>query len=181
MIYYKEYTLKNGDKLIVRNALVSEAQKIADIANITHEETKFLSFSREERTFNKEDEEKYIETMNESEDSLLLVADYNGALVATSQIAPKSKYKWKRHVAAFGVGVIKKYWGLGIAGKLMSSIIDVANSYGYEQIELTVVSENTKAFNLYKSFGFEVVGTLKNAYKYSPTHYADLHVMTKFL
>ena len=52
---------------------------------------------------------------------------------------------------------------------------------GYEQIELAVVSENTKAFELYKAFGFELCGTMKNAYKFSQDHYSDSYLMQKFL
>lgn len=182
MEYKKEYSLKNGKSLIVRNAVVSDSKMVADVSNIAHNETKFLGFSTNERSFTSEDEVSFIEKMNSSgSNSILLVAEIDGGIVGTSQITPKSKYKWKKHICDFGIAIIKKYWGLGIAGKLITSIIECAKKFGYEQIELMVVAENMKAFELYKSFGFELCGTIKNAYKFSEAHYSDGYMMQKFL
>lgn len=181
MKYYKEFILKNGEKLIVRNANEKDSENVAKVANITHEETKNLGFSNLEREFTAEEEMPYINKMNESKDSAFLVGEYKGEIVGTTQITPKSKYKWKKHICDFGVAVVKKCWGLGIAGKLMLSIIECARKIGYEYIELGVVAENTNAYELYKSFGFELCGTIKNAYKFSKTHYSDGYIMQKFL
>ena len=163
MKYYKEYTLKNGEILVVRNAEKSDSKDVADVANITHSETNNLGFSTNERFFTADDELEYIENMNSTDGSILLIAVYKNQIVATSQIISKSKYKWKKHICEFGISVEKAYWGLGIAGKLILSIIDCAKQMKYEQIELTVVAENTRAFELYKSFGFELCGTFKHA------------------
>ena len=181
MKYYKEYTLKNGEILVVRTAEKYDSKDVADVVNITHGETNNLGFSNSERFFTADDELEYIENMNNTYGSILLIAEYKNQIVATSQIIQKSKYNWKKHICDFGIAVEKKCWGLGIAGKLMLSIIECAKQMKYEQMELTVVAENTRAFELYKSFGFELCGTIKNAYKFSKTHYSDGYIMQKFL
>ena len=119
--------------------------------------------------------------MNSDENSAFLIGVYENEIIATTQITPKSKYNFKKQICDFGIAVEKKCWGLGIAGKMMLSVIDCANQIGYEQMELTVVAENTKAVKLYNSFGFEKCGTLKNAYKFSADHYSDGYIMQKFL
>lgn len=181
MLYKKEYRLKNGEVLIVRNANIEDSEAVANVANITHKETKYLGFSTDERSFTGAEEVSFIENMNNSQDSVLLVGEYKGEIVGTAQITIKSKHKWKRHACDFGIAIIKKCWGLGIAGKMMLSIIECAMKAKYEQIELAVVAENANAVNLYKSFGFELCGTKKNVYKFSKSHYSDEYIMQKFL
>lgn len=180
MEYRKEYILKNGKTLIVRSPNADDAKMLAYLTNIIHDETKFLGYSSSEKSYSAEDEIAYVEKIYKI-NGAFLVGEYEGNIVGTTQIMPKDEFKWKSHIARFGIGLIKNYWGLGIAGKMMTSIIDCAKSCGYEQIELNVVAENTRAVNLYKSFGFEIYGTIKNAYKFSPNHYSDSYIMIKFL
>ncbi len=53
--------------------------------------------------------------------------------------------------------------------------------YGFEQLELAVISGNTRAMSLYEKFGFELVGTIPNAIKYKDGTYADEHRMVRVL
>ena len=181
MEYNKKYVLRNGKNLIVRLAQKEDAEDLTVVSNLIHSETNFCGFSTKEKSFSVSDSVSHVEKMNSAKRSVLLVAEYDGKVVGTSQITPKSIYKWKKHIAEFGIAIIKRCWGLGIAGKLMASIIECAKKFKYEQIELSVVAENVNALNLYKSFGFEVVGVVKNAYKFSKTHYSDRIIMTKIL
>ena len=181
MEYYKEFVLKNGKKLIVRNADLEDAESVAKVANIVHEETIYLSFSMSEKTFTAEEEMAYIEQMNSSKESAFLVGEYDGEIVGTTQITPRSGHNREKHRSYLGIAIIKKFWGLGIAGRMLTAIIECATQIGYEQIELGVVAENTRAFELYKSFGFDLCGTIKSAYKFSQDHYSDSYMMQKFL
>ena len=52
---------------------------------------------------------------------------------------------------------------------------------GYEQIELGVYSDNVKAQSLYKKHGFEVWGSVKNAYKLKDGTYRDEIMMGRRL
>lgn len=52
---------------------------------------------------------------------------------------------------------------------------------GYEQIELGVFSDNEKAIALYKKFGFEVWGNVKNAFKLKDGTYQDEIIMGKMI
>ena len=70
---------------------------------------------------------------------------------------------------------------LGIASEIMKVLIETAETYGYEQIELAVVDENKPAKHLYEKFGFYETGYLNNAMKYADGSYAKFIFMQKDL
>lgn len=62
------------------------------------------------------------------------------------------------------VAVIPEYRQQGIASKLIKKITDSARALGLSSITLEVRKSNTVAQNLYKKFGFSVVGERKRYY-----------------
>ena len=68
-----------------------------------------------------------------------------------------TKYK-VRHRAELGISVAKEFWGLGIGRALMDACIECARQAGYVQLELDVVSENSRAISMYEKAGFEEYG-----------------------
>ncbi len=181
MLYNKKYKLKNGKNVIVRNAVVSEAEAVAKNANLVRGETRFLGYMAKERQFTIEDEIQYIEKMNAAPHSVFLVTEYEGEIVGTAQLRQISSYQWQKHRCDLGITISKKFWGLGIGGKVMQSLIDCAKKLKYEQIELYVDSTNINAIKLYESFGFNSFGIIKNAMRFSSKEYSDSVIMIKFL
>jgi len=55
--------------------------------------------------------------------------------------------------------------------------LESAKKIGYEQIEISVVEENTSAINIYKKNGFKLCGTIENAEKLKDGSYQNLHMM----
>ena len=51
----------------------------------------------------------------------------------------------------------------------------------FEQIELGVIRENERAYQMYKSFGFVEQGIKRNAFKYKNNTYSDEIMMIKFI
>lgn len=73
------------------------------------------------------------------------------------------------------------YRGLGIAKILIENVIIRAKQLeNMEQINLTVISNNIKAKNIYINFGFETFSTEKNAIKWK-NNYFDEESMVLFL
>ena len=71
--------------------------------------------------------------------------------------------------------------GKGIGKELVKQLLArVRLLTDIEQINLTVVADNTRAMNLYKSFGFEIFSTEKRAIK-SGDKYLDECTMVLFL
>ncbi len=59
-----------------------------------------------------------------------------------------------------GVGVIPEYRQQGIARLMMHYLIGQARKIGLTRLQLEVITENTKAFDLYQKLGFEKVRRL---------------------
>ena len=56
----------------------------------------------------------------------------------------------------FGFGIIPKYQGKGFGKDMLKLILQDLIKQNVEKIMIDVNSENEKAFNLYKKYGFEV-------------------------
>lgn len=86
------------------------------------------------------------------------------------------------HIAnIFGVYVRKEYRGQKIGKKLMEAALKTTQkNQNFVKVSLTVNPEQTAAVNLYKSFGFELVGRLKKELKVDNIFYDEV-IMEKFL
>lgn len=66
------------------------------------------------------------------------------------------------HCGTFGLGVHDSYHGLGIASKLIETVIDLADNWlQIKRIQIDVNSDNQVAIACYKKFGFEIEGEAK--------------------
>ncbi|MBW9158027.1 GNAT family N-acetyltransferase [Clostridium tagluense] len=55
--------------------------------------------------------------------------------------------------------------------------LEMAKKIGYEQIELSVVEDNTGAINIYEKNEFKLCGTIENAEKLKDGSYQNLNMM----
>ena len=90
-----------------------------------------------------------------------LVAEANGEIVGFSR-CEGNKLKRTSHKVEFGICVLKAYWGFGIGKNLLIESIQWADANRIKKINLAVLETNEKAIELYKRYGFEVEGVLKN-------------------
>ena len=63
------------------------------------------------------------------------------------------------------IAVHPEYQGKKLGSKILENLLNTANSRGESQLTLEVRESNIKAINLYKKYGFEIVGTRKNYYE----------------
>ncbi|WP_328989916.1 GNAT family N-acetyltransferase [Kribbella sp. NBC_01245] len=86
------------------------------------------------------------------------------------------------HVASASFMVDPTRHGRGTGRALGQYVIDWAKAEGFRSITFNaVVESNVRAVGLWKSLGFEVVGTVPEGFN-SPTHgYVGLHVMHRFV
>lgn len=80
-----------------------------------------------------------------------------------------------------GISVLKEAWGCGLGSFLMQLAVAQAKANGFEQLELGVYSDNTRAIHLYEKFGFERCGTMPHAFKLKDGTYRDEIMMVKML
>ena len=177
----KEFTLKNGKSLIIEHAVSEDAEVVTNISNMVVKETRFLSRSPEDRPDRVENTKDYIEDCIDSDKDAFLVAKYEGKVVGFGHLDECSSRTKYRHRSDVSLSVLQKYCGLGIGGKLMQVLIELAEKAGYEQIELNVIEENANAVKMYQSFGFEITGKEVHAMKFGEGDYGDYLFMIKFL
>jgi len=86
------------------------------------------------------------------------------------------------HVANAAFLVDPNYSGRGVARALCDVVIAQAKADGYRAMQFNAVVEtNTRAVALWRSYGFEVLATVPEAFNH-PTHgYVGLHVMYRKL
>ena len=181
MNYYKETKLKNGKKIILRSCTIHDAENVLFLFNKTHEETDNLLTYPEENTFTLKDEEKFLDSMHNSENEIEIIAVIDGVAAGTAgiqQVGNKIKIK---HRAELGISVLREYWSIGIGKALTEACIECAVKAGYEQIELNVIAENKNAVEMYKKCGFEEIGRNPRGFKNKEGKYQTLLYMAKVL
>jgi len=92
---------------------------------------------------------------------LALVAERDGAILGS---AGWRRFEGRRaHIAAIGMGVHDAHVGRGIGTALLAALVDSAdNWFAIRRLELTVYTDNATAIRLYRRFGFETEGTLRD-------------------
>lgn len=176
-----EYNLKNGKKVIIRSASVSDAEAMVNLIKRADTESRFLAREPGEFQMTVAQEEDFIQQMLADNHNMWFMAEYEGKLVGQSFVGLVHKNLRYRHRAQVAFLLLKEYWNLGIGGKLMEECIGWCREHKIEQIELDVVAENERAMQMYQSFGFEITGKQPRALKYGDGTYADEFYMVNFL
>jgi ribosomal protein S18 acetylase RimI-like enzyme len=86
------------------------------------------------------------------------------------------------HVANCGYVTAAHAAGKGVARAMCAHSLEQAKSQGFRAMQFNfVVSSNERAVRLWKSFGFEIIGRLPEAFRHPSGNYADAYVMYRLL
>ncbi len=86
------------------------------------------------------------------------------------------------HIASASFIVAPEHSGRGVGRALGEHVLDSARVAGYRAMQFNAVVEtNTRAVALWRSLGFEVVGTLPEGYLHPVHGYVGLHIMHRRL
>ena len=173
--------LKDGRSAIIRNAEPEDAEELIDYLKVTSAETPFLLRNPEEINFTPDQEIEFINSRNESENSLLLIAKIDGKLAGNASCMPLGTFQRCSHRCSAGIALYQSYCRLGLGKIMLNIILQEASKAGYEQAELEVVTSNDSAIALYKALGFDIYGERKHSMKYKNGSYADEYLMMKML
>lgn len=164
-------------KIEIREACAADAEKMILYNKKVGSETDFLSFGTDTFNISCDKEARFLERFRNSKKDLMLVAYDNEKIVANASIEGHRTQRYS-HRAELSITVLKKYWGQGIGSSLMEKLIAFAEEIGYKSIYLEVRSDNERAINLYKKFGFVCAGVYKEYFKIDSKYYdADLMVL----
>jgi GNAT superfamily N-acetyltransferase len=119
--------------------------------------------------------------MREAPGHTIVAVDDDGAVLGTANMyanhgGPAS------HIASASFMVAPEQSGRGVGRALGEYALDWARSHGFRGMQFNaVVSTNDRAVALWRSLGFEVLGTIPEGFHH-PTHgYVGLHVMYRRL
>lgn len=181
MLIDEEHLTLNGHEILIRNAEAGDAEMLIDYLRTVCGETRFLMKEADEVKLTVEQEIDFIEGNNGSPRSLLILAFVDGEYAGNCSYDAISGSRRNAHRAGMGIALFQKYTGMGLGRVLMERMIRYARESGFEQMQLTVVSNNERAKALYKSFGFEECGRMPNSNKYDDGTYTDDIFMIKKL
>lgn len=163
----------------IRTATEEDANNLSKLRLQIDGETENLDREKSEDYIDEAGFIKLIKRDRESGNSLFLVAEENGKLMAFSRCAG-SELKRTSHQTEFGVGVLKEYWGHGMGQNLLNESIRWAEADDIKKITLKVLETNKKAIAIYEKYGFEVEGILKKDKLLSDGNYYNTVLMGRF-
>ena len=120
--------MKNGKTLIVRSPEEDDAEEIMSLVKTADTETRYLSREPGEFTYSLEDEKLIIQNKKSAENVLWTISIVDNKIVGMAETRYNNKKSRFRHKGNLGLFIIKKYWDMGIGGKLMLSISNGASS-----------------------------------------------------
>jgi GNAT superfamily N-acetyltransferase len=109
------------------------------------------------------------------------VAQHQGVVLGSSFMRPNQP-GLGGHVANAGFMVRRKQQRKGIGRALALHTMDEAQQAGYRAMQFNfVVSVNLRAVTLWKSLGFQVVGTIPKGFRHGTLGFVDVYIMHRFL
>ena len=182
MTYSAEtFLLKKGGIATIRSVEPEDAPLMLQYMKIMLGETPFLLRTPEEFNYTPEEEARVLAGRKNDPRSLMLVAEADGQIMASADICSHGAKSRLMHRGELGISVRKDYWRQGIGSALMERLLAFAARNGYEQVELTVESQNQWALRLYLKYGFMVYGTRPHGMKYPDGSYDNDYLMVKMI
>lgn len=163
-MYYSEKTieLKNGKPALLRSPTPKDAAQMLEFLKTTAAETEFLLRYPEECETDISKEEMILANVLESDSNLMIACEINGEIAGNCQIAFSKRIK-TRHRATIAIGIIQKYWNLGIGTAMFRELTAIAEKNGISILELSYIEGNERGKALYEKLGFVQVAELPDA------------------
>jgi L-amino acid N-acyltransferase YncA len=109
------------------------------------------------------------------------VAEVDGTVVGTAYLKPNLQGPGD-HVGNAGWMIAPAHEGRGIGRAFAEHIVDEARRSGFTAMQFNeVVATNRRAIALWKSLGFQVVGTIPAAFRHPVGGLTSIHVMHREL
>ncbi len=181
MEYRKTILLKDGRECVLRNGTEEDGEKAAAVFVLTHGQTDNLLTYPDESGMTAEQEGEFLKSKAENPREVEILAEVGGEIAGIAGISAVGDRAKIRHRVDFGISVDKAWWGLGIGRALTEACIECAKKAGYEQIELSVVAENSRAISMYEKAGYTEYGRNPRGFKSRLSGYQELVCMRREL
>lgn len=176
------FTLKDGRRAVLRSPQERDVPGLLEYLVKSAGESEFILRSPEEcGKYTPESELRWVESMNASENSAVLVCEVDGKIAGNCDVSRRVNMK-TRHRATVAIALIKEFWGLGIGTAMFREMIEIAKGWeGVTQLELEFVEGNARARALYEKMGFRIVGVRPDAFKMKDGSFRNEYIMIRKL
>jgi RimJ/RimL family protein N-acetyltransferase len=139
----------------IRQIHENDAESFLNLLIELDNETKFMMIEPEERKKDSDIIKSIIQ--NNLKDSFMYVVEEEKKLVGflTGRRGTANRIK---HTVYIIIGILKIHCGRGIGKELFRELERWARENNIRRLELTVMTHNEKAINLYKKIGFKIEG-----------------------
>ncbi len=173
-MYSSEIISRDGRTLMIRETRGRDARAVLEYLDLTSQETDFLTFGPGEFNLTEKEEFDYFDKCRAAQNCLYLLSLLDGTVIGTLSFEAGSRPRIQ-HAGEFGISVLRKYWGIGVASSLIDSLLEWSiDGNIIRKINLRVRADNHRAIILYKQKGFVVEGTLKKEIFLNNTYYNNL-------
>ncbi|MDP6965536.1 MAG: N-acetyltransferase family protein [Acidimicrobiales bacterium] len=140
----------------IRLAKQKDAEAIREIYN--HEvRNSTATFDLVERST--QEQEKWLDERSGA--FSVLVAEMSGQILGFASLSPYKTRAAYRTTVEDSIYINEEFRNQGIAGKLLSHLLEVAESSGFHAVIARIGGGNEASISLHQRFGFEIVGTEK--------------------
>ena len=169
----KSVKLKNGQSITLRSPNMFDAEQLLEHMKITSAETEFMSRYPEEVTVSVEAQSRFLQMIENDPDNFMLAAYVGNRMVGNAGVTRVRDNLKYRHRANFGISLQEEVCGLGLGTLMLREVLEIVKLTAFEQLELTVFGDNTRAIALYEKVGFVKVGSMPRAYRLKDDSYHD--------
>lgn len=166
--------LKNGKEVCIRQAVPEDAELLLQAIKTYIPQSDYIPKLEEELNWSIEQTGEWINSFSVQEQSLLLVAEYEGQIIGNIDLTG-SRRKVMEHTAVIGMGMINAWRNSGLGTALLRTVIEWAKQNPVlELIWLQVYVANTLGLSLYRKMGFVANGIIQGFFKQDGQYFDNL-------
>ncbi|GCE07038.1 GNAT family N-acetyltransferase [Dictyobacter aurantiacus] len=172
----QHFLLRDNLQMTLRPARTEDAGELLTFVEQIAGESENISFGPGEFGMTEEEERAYLQQVAATPTSLYLVAEIAGEIAGTLTFNAGKRPR-VRHAGEFGISIARKYWNLGIGGRMLTYLIDWARQSGIiRKLNLRVRVDNLAAIHLYERMGFVHEGRVSREF-YVRDQFVDVYHM----